>query len=144
MTSVFRHRYGRTLGAGVVTVALLSGGTAGAFAASSTPSPTTKSSSSPTTGMASITLTAAKTSLKAGDMVKLAGRTKGLKFNTPLLLQHEKDGKWTALKASTKVKKNNSYAILAKLNTKGTEKLRVVSANKNGKVVSPTVTVKVS
>ncbi|MFJ9924860.1 hypothetical protein SAMN04490357_2909 [Streptomyces misionensis] len=42
MTSVLRHhRYGRALGTGAITVALLSGGTAAAFAAPTpTPSPT--------------------------------------------------------------------------------------------------------
>ncbi|GHD98656.1 hypothetical protein [Streptomyces alanosinicus] len=137
MTSVLHHRYGRALGSGALSVALLSGATAGAYAAS-TPSPRSPAEK------ASITLTAAKTSVTAGDTVKFAGRTKGLKFNTPLILQHEKDGKWTALRATAKVKKNNSYAIISKLSTKGTEKLRVASATMNGKVFSPTVTVKVS
>ncbi|KOV67933.1 hypothetical protein [Streptomyces sp. MMG1121] len=142
MTSVLRHRYGRALGAGALSVALLSGGTAGAYAAGSSSSPSPTSSSS--AGMASITLTAGKTSVKAGDTVKFTGRTKGLKINSPLVLQQEKNGKWIPLKATGKVKKGSSYAILAKLKTKGTEKLRVSSATMNGKVHSPTVTVKVS
>ncbi|MER5542944.1 hypothetical protein ACWDBD_00560 [Streptomyces sp. NPDC001118] len=142
MTSVLRHRYGRALGAGALSVALLSGGTAGAFAATPTPTPTATS----TTHMAakaSITLTANKTSVKAGEAVKLTGRTKGLKVGSPLALQHLASGKWTNLKATTTVKKGSSYAMVAKL-PKGTHQLRVVSANKTGKVVSPTVTVKVS
>ncbi|WEO97549.1 hypothetical protein A6P39_027985 [Streptomyces sp. FXJ1.172] len=148
MTSVFRHRYGRALGTGVLTVALLSGGTAGAFAASSTPSPTkppmTKATASPTAPMASITLTAKPTSVKAGNTVLFSGRTTGLKVGSPLVLQHEKNGKWVPLMATGKVKTGSSYAISAKLSTKGTEKLRVASASKSGKVYSPTVTVTVT
>ncbi|MBB5925106.1 hypothetical protein [Streptomyces echinatus] len=155
MTSVLRHRYGRVLGSGILCAALLSGGTAGAFAAS--PSPTDNGSASPTgdksptgtaspspTGKTSITVTAGKSSVKAGDMVTFTGRTKGLKVGSPLVLQHEKNGKWTALKATAKVKTGNSYALAAKLNTKGDEHLRVASVTKEGKVFSPTVTVKVN
>ncbi|MFF7351386.1 MULTISPECIES: hypothetical protein [Streptomyces] len=144
MTSVLRHhRYGRTLGACALSVALLSGGTAGAFAATK-PSPTGSPMGSPTSAMASITITADKTSVKAGDTVKFTGRTKGLKVGSPLVLQHEKNGKWVPLKATAKVKTGSSYALTAKLNTTGTEKLRVASATMHGKVHSPTVTVKVS
>jgi hypothetical protein len=137
MTSVLRHRYGRALGAGALSVALLYGSSAAtAFAATDTAKP------SPMAG--SITVKANKSSVKAGDKVTFTGRTKGLKIGTPLVLQHEKNGKWNALRATAKVKKGSSYALIAQLNTKGTEKLRVASANTSGKVHSPTVTVKVS
>ncbi|MEU9446289.1 hypothetical protein AB0D42_36660 [Streptomyces sp. NPDC048304] len=190
MTSVLRHSYVRALGAGALSVALLSGGTAGAFAASPSPSPTPSMSmdspmpgmsmdstmpgmsmdsptpgmsmaspsmgdtmarptpggtmASPTTGMASITVRAHKSSVKAGQTVNFTGRTKGLKIGTPLVLQHMKSGKWTPLKATAKVRRGSSYSIVAKLNTKGTETLRVAAANGSAKVYSSTVTVKVS
>ncbi|WP_251093291.1 hypothetical protein [Streptomyces sp. Caat 7-52] len=159
MTSVLRHRYGRAIGSGILCVALLSGGTAGAFAASPSPSPSGNGSASPTgtespspkgtaspspTGKTSITATPGKSSVKAGSMVTFTGRTKGLKVGSPLVLQHEKNGKWTALKATAKVKTGNSYALVAKLNDKGTQHLRVASATKEGKVHSPTVTVTVN
>ncbi|MET7284666.1 hypothetical protein [Streptomyces sp. NPDC005573] len=152
MTSVLRHRYGRALGAGALSVLLLSGASAGAFAATGTtaatagitPSTTVTADHLPGAGRgtedASITVKASKDSVKAGDKVTFAGRTKGLKIGTKLVLQHEKSGKWTTLKASAKVKTGSSYAILAKLNFKGSEKLRVSA----GDVHSPTVTVKVS
>ncbi|KOV96077.1 hypothetical protein [Streptomyces sp. NRRL B-3648] len=132
MTSVLRHHCLRTLGAGALSVALLSGGTAGAVAASPTP-----------TAMASITVKADKTEVNAGDMVTFTGRTKGLKVGSPLVLQHENSGKWTSLRATAKVKKGSSYALLGKLNTKGTEHLRIAGVSESGKVYSPTVTVKV-
>ncbi|MFB7509053.1 hypothetical protein [Streptomyces broussonetiae] len=145
MTSVFRHRYGRALGTGVLTVALLSGGTAGAFAASSTPSPkSSPTTKSPMDTVASITATAKPTSVKAGKTVLVTGRTKGLKVGSPLVLQREKNGKWVPLSATGKVKTGSSYAISTKPSTKGTEKLRVASATKSGKVYSPTVTVTVT
>ncbi|MEU7425163.1 hypothetical protein ACGFX8_18250 [Streptomyces sp. NPDC048362] len=132
MTSVLRNRSGRVLGAGALSVALLCGGTSGAFAAGGT--------SVPNSATGSITVKADKSSVKAGDKVRFTGRTKGLKVGTPLVLQHEKSaGKWTALKAATKVKNGSSYALVAKLNTKGSEHLRITA----GKVHSPTVTVKV-
>ncbi|MEU5540493.1 hypothetical protein [Streptomyces sp. NPDC020362] len=134
MTSVLRHHCLRALGAGALSVALLSGGTAGALAAGSSSNP----------GMASITVKADKSSVNAGDRVVFAGRTKGLKVGTPLVLQHEKSGKWTSLRATAKVKKGSAYALIAKLNTKGSEHLRIAGANSSGKVYSPTVTVKVN
>jgi hypothetical protein len=145
MTSVLRHSYGRALGAGALSVALLSGGTAGAFAASPSPSPTpTKTMASPTAGMASITATARPASVKHGHTVLLTGRTKGLKVGSPLIVQQETNGKWVPLKATGKVKTGSSYAITAKLTKTGSQKLRVASATMAGKVHSPTVTVKVS
>ncbi|OLZ66576.1 hypothetical protein AV521_27160 [Streptomyces sp. IMTB 2501] len=140
MTSVLRHRYGRALGACALSVALLSGGTAGAYAAGIKPSPSPSNSAA----KASITLTANKTSVKAGETVKFTGRTTGLKINSPLVLQREKNGKWVPMKATGKVKQGSSYAILATFKTAGTETLRVSSATMGGKVHSPTVTVKVS
>lgn len=150
--SFTRSRRGRALAAGTLSVALLSAGTAGAFAASGTPSPKPtmsmtgrpKPTSSPTMGMASITATARPTSVKAGKTVLVTGRTKGLKVGSPLVLQHEKNGKWIPLGATGKVKTGSSYAISTKLSTKGTETLRVASASKSGKVHSNTVTVNVS
>ncbi|MEU2716876.1 hypothetical protein [Streptomyces sp. NPDC007205] len=140
MTWVLRHRCGRALGAGLLSVALLSGGTAGAFAAGSAAPSAGSAPPSPTTGMASITINVNKSAVKAGQMVKFTGRTKGLKIGTPLVLQHEKNGKWTNLKSTAKVRKGSSYELLARLNTKGTEHLRVAA----GHVYSPAVTVKVS
>ncbi|KUN20385.1 hypothetical protein AQJ11_29810 [Streptomyces corchorusii] len=132
MTSVLRHHRLRTFGAGALSVALLSGGTSGALAAS--PSPST---------MASITVKADKTEVKARDKVTFTGRTKGLKVGSPLVLQHEKSGKWIPLRATAKVKKGNSYALIAKLNTKGAEHLRIAGVSGSEKVYSPTVAVKV-
>ncbi|ANP54902.1 hypothetical protein J2Z21_001432 [Streptomyces griseochromogenes] len=134
MTSVLRC--GRALGAAALSVALLSGGTAGAFAAGH--------AAGPASTTASISVMASKTSVTAGDTVTFTGLTKGLKVGSPLVLQHEKSGTWIPMKATAKVKNGSLYALSAQLNTKGTEKLRVASATMSGKVYSPTVTVKVS
>ncbi|MGW2031536.1 hypothetical protein [Streptomyces spinosus] len=132
MTSVLRDHCLRTLGAGALSVALLSGGTTGALAAGPSPGTT-----------ASITVKADKTEVKAGDKVTFTGRTKGLKVGSPLVLQHEKSGKWIPLRATAKVKKGSSYALIAKLNTKGAEHLRIAGVSGSEKVYSPTVAVKV-
>ncbi|MFF8727478.1 hypothetical protein ACF073_13435 [Streptomyces sp. NPDC015171] len=136
MTSVLRHHCLRALGTGALSMALLAGGTAGALAAGS--------AASPADGTATISAKADKSEVKAGDQVVFTGRTKGLKIGDPLVLQHEKSGKWTSLRATSKIKKGSSYALIARLNTKGTEHLRVASLHSSGKVYSPTVTVKVN
>jgi plastocyanin len=128
-----RGRGTRTIAAGALSLALLSAGTASAFAASSSP----KASPS---AMGSITVKADKSTVKAGDKVTFTGRTKGLKVGTKLVLQHEKAGKWNALNGSTTVKNGSSYSLTAKLNTKGQEHLRIAA----GTTYSPTVTVKVT
>jgi len=128
-----RGRGTRTIAAGALSLALLSAGTASAFAASSSP----KASPS---AMGSITVKAGKSTVKAGDKVTFTGRTKGLKVGTKLVLQHEKAGKWNALNGSTTVKNGSSYSLTAKLNTKGQEHLRIAA----GTTYSPTVTVKVT
>ncbi|MFJ5307379.1 hypothetical protein [Streptomyces sp. NPDC088350] len=129
MLVTLRGRGTRTIAAGALSLALLSAGTASAFAASPSPS-----------AMGSITVKADKSTVKAGDKVTFTGRTKGLKVGTKLVLQHEKAGKWNALKGSATVKNGSSYSLTAKLNTKGQEHLRIAA----GTTYSPTVTVKVT
>jgi hypothetical protein len=142
-----QRQISRALAAGALSVALLSAGSAGAFAteAKPTPSPTMsakpKPSPSPTT-TASITAKANTTSVKHGDSVTVTGRTSGLKVGWPLVLQHQKGGKWVPLKATGKVKNGSSYSLTTTLSNPGTEHLRVAAVGK--KVYSPTVTVKVS
>ncbi|MFJ9897618.1 hypothetical protein ACIQPR_30250 [Streptomyces sp. NPDC091280] len=132
-----RRRGTRTIAAGALSIALLSAGTASAFAASPSPKASPKASPS---AMGSITVKADKSMVKAGDKVTFSGRTKGLKVGTKLVLQHEKAGKWNALNGSTTVKNGSSYSLTARLNTKGQEHLRIAA----GTTYSPTVTVKVT
>ncbi|MEU9152405.1 hypothetical protein AB0D59_18090 [Streptomyces sp. NPDC048417] len=134
----------RALAAGALSLALLSAGTAGAFASEARPTPAPSSprpKPSPSmSAMGSITIKASKTSVKAGDPVTFTGRTQGLKIGTPLVLQHQNHGKWIPLRASVKVKNGSAYSLTAKINTKGTEHLRIAA----GRTHSPTVTVKVN
>ncbi|MEV7542532.1 hypothetical protein [Streptomyces sp. NPDC089915] len=126
----------RVLAAAALSATLLTGAAATSHAAA-TPSP--KASASTSAEPASLTLTVDKTEVKAGEKVHATGRTKGLKIGSKVVLQHRKNGKWTTLKAETVVKNGSSYALDAKLNTKGAEELRVQS----GEVFSPSVTVTV-
>ncbi|WP_256638210.1 hypothetical protein [Streptomyces murinus] len=172
MTSVLRHhRYGRALGAGVLSVALLSGGTAGAFAATSTPSPkvTTTKKPMPTrtatmkpkpmptrsatkkampktaaaaTTAGSITVSTTHKTVKHGEAVAFAGRVKGVKAGTVLVLQHRMNGKWTTLRTTTVVNRNGTFTIRRTFTAKGNETVRVVT--KDTKVMSSPVSVKVS
>jgi hypothetical protein len=164
VNSTLRSRCAKAIGAGALSVALLSAGTAGAFAASpSTASPSPKPSmtgmmphmtgtakphmtgtAKPTrTGMGmangSITARASKTQVKAGQSVTFTGRAKGVKVGTKVVLLRMHNGKWTALKSSTVLKNGSSYSLVTKFNNKGKEQLRVMA----GKIVSPTVLVTV-
>ncbi|MGW0205762.1 hypothetical protein ACWDZ8_08000 [Streptomyces sp. NPDC003233] len=166
MTSVLRHhRYGRTLGAGVLSVALLSGGTTGAFAATHaptpTPTPTMTRSGMPTArpsmtrsgmptmrpsrtpnAMGSITVSANRKVIKVGDTVVFTGRVMGVRRGSTLVLQHLHNGKWTTLRTTTRVTNNGHYTIKRTFTTKGTEQVRV--STKSGTLHSSPVTVRVS
>jgi hypothetical protein len=149
MTSVLRHhRYGRALGAGVLSAALLSGGTAGASAATSKPTPkpisgtpTMKPSRMPT-AMGSVSVSASHKAVRVGDTVAFTGRVKGVKSGSTLVLQHKHNGKWTSLRTTAVVNKNGTYTIKRKFTNRGTEQVRV--ATKSGTFTSSPVTVKVS
>ncbi|MFD4501784.1 hypothetical protein [Streptomyces sp. NPDC058457] len=129
----------RALAAGALSVALLSAGSTGALAGEAKPKP---SPSPSTSAMASISIKASTASVNAGGSVTFTGRTSGLKVGWPLVLQHQKAGKWIPLKATTKTKNGSSYSLTAKLNTVGTEHLRISAVGK--KVYSPAVTVNVT
>ncbi|MGW4907400.1 hypothetical protein [Streptomyces sp. NPDC004270] len=142
-----QRQISRALAAGALSVALLSAGSAGAFATEAKPTPAPSMSAKPKpkpspSTMASISVKANTTSVHVGDSVTFTGRTKGLRVGWPLVLQHQKGGKWIPLKATAKIKNGSSYSLTAKINSPGTEHLRVSAVGK--KVYSPTVTVKVS
>ncbi|MEV6761582.1 hypothetical protein AB0N16_13225 [Streptomyces sp. NPDC051105] len=140
-----QHPMSRALAAGALAVSLVAGGTAGAFAADAASSPGVGAKPTPSPSKstaASITIKANTTSVNAGGSVTFTGRTSGLKVGWPLVLQHQKAGKWIPLKATSKIKNGSSYSLTAKLNTVGTEHLRISAVGK--KVYSPAVTVKVS
>ncbi|WP_217554098.1 hypothetical protein [Streptomyces sp. GbtcB6] len=142
-----QRQISRALAAGALSVALLSAGTAGALATGAKPAPSPSMSARPNpkpspSTMSSISIKADKTSVGVGDPVTFTGRTSGLRVGWPLVLQHQKGGKWIPLKATAKVKNGSSYSLTAKLNNPGAEHLRVSAVGK--KVYSPTVTVNVS
>ncbi|MGO4461602.1 hypothetical protein AB4039_30550 [Streptomyces sp. M-16] len=139
MKSIPRSRCARSVAAGLLSAALLTGGAVNAFAAAG-PKPPSPSSTSPAAGK-SITIKADKAAVKVGDQVIFTGRTKGLPVGSKLVLQHLNNGKWTTLQAKTLVKNGSSYTLPGKLNTKGKEQLRVMG---DDKTVSPTVVVTVS
>ncbi|SOE08165.1 hypothetical protein [Streptomyces sp. Ag109_G2-15] len=71
-----------------------------------------------------------------------AGRVRGIKSGSTLVLQHMHNGKWTTLKTTGAVNKNGTYTIKRTFTKKGTEQVRV--ATKSGTFHSSPVTVKVS
>ncbi|GHI02832.1 hypothetical protein AQI88_03420 [Streptomyces cellostaticus] len=142
MHASLRSRCVRALAAGALSAALVSAGSAGAFAVGNAPMPTPSATHSKTPmTKASITIKANQTSVKAGQSVTFTGQTTGLKSGTKLVLQHLRNGKWTTLSSSTTVTKGHTYALTGKLSTKGTQHLRVSTS---GTTHSPTVIVKVS
>ncbi|MFD9792815.1 hypothetical protein ACFWXK_17895 [Streptomyces sp. NPDC059070] len=140
MNSTTTRRCARMAAAGLLSVALLAGGsTAFASAAAPSPKPSPSGSKSASATAGSLTIKASETQAKVGDKVTFTGRSKGLSIGSKVVLQHKKGSKWTTLHADTTVKQGSSYSLDYKVNTKGKEELRVMS----GKTVSPTVTVTV-
>ncbi|GAA3270377.1 hypothetical protein ACIP46_01045 [Streptomyces lavendulae] len=139
MKSISRSRCARSVAAGLLSAALLTGGAVDAFAAAS-PKPPSSPAASPAADK-SITVKPDKVAVKVGDQVIFIGRTKGLKVGSKLVLQHLNNGKWTTLQSGTTVKNGSSYTLPGKLNTKGKEQLRIMG---DDKTVSPTVVVTVS
>ncbi|MFI2641957.1 hypothetical protein [Streptomyces sp. NPDC018610] len=139
MHANLRRRCVRTLAAGTLSAALVSAGTAGAFAVGTAPMPKPSPTHTMHTMTKSITVKASHSSVKAGQSVTLTGRTAHLAAGTKLTVQHLRNGKWTTLRATTVVKKGDTYTVTTKLAAKGTEHLRVVS----GPTRSRTVTVHV-
>ncbi|MEW2287333.1 hypothetical protein [Streptomyces sp. NPDC047841] len=134
MSTKFRGRSARALAVCALSSALVTGGSV-AVSAAPTPTPTPRM----THRAASVTVHASPTTVKAGQKVRFTGRTTGIPVGASVRLQHETNGKWTTLKASTVVKKGNSYAVTTRPTAKGTQHYRVTV----GKTHSPTVTVTV-
>ncbi|MFI1163364.1 hypothetical protein ACH4UM_07065 [Streptomyces sp. NPDC020801] len=150
MNSTLHSRCVRALAAGTLSAALLTAGSAGAFAVTA-PKPKPKPGMTHTgmpstmpsmTMMRSITVRASRTTVKAGQSVTFTGRTAGLKAGTTLVLQLQRNGKWTTLRSTTLVKKGNTYTLTRKLTAKGTQHIRV--ATSSGTAHSPAVTLKVT
>ncbi|MFB7600361.1 hypothetical protein [Streptomyces sp. NPDC056160] len=134
------HRWVRTLAAGALSAALVSAGSAAALAADNAPQAKPSPTHSMMPAKGSITVKANHSSIKAGQSVTLTGRTADMAAGTKLSVQHLNNGKWTTLRATTVVKKGNTYTVTTKLAAKGTQHLRVV----HGGTHSKTVTVHVS
>ncbi|MER6125423.1 hypothetical protein ABT173_22885 [Streptomyces sp. NPDC001795] len=152
MKSSLRTRSTRALAAGAISVALLTAGTAGAFAAPKpTPSPklptspmSTKPGLAPKTtqhkpaAVASITIKADKTDVKVGQAVTFAGRAPGNKIGATLVLQRFNGKKWVPAKTTT-VKKGSVYAVTVKPANKGALKYRVSHGKTHSSEVMVTV-----
>ncbi|MGW3494317.1 hypothetical protein [Streptomyces sp. NPDC001020] len=152
MKSSLRTRSTRVFAVGVLSTALLTAGTAGAFAAEPNPKP--KVTTEPKATMtpmcphhkmcphrASITTKANKSDVRAGDRVTFSGRADGLKIGSPVVLERYYGGKWMPLANDirTTIKQGSIYDLITRLDNKGQEQLRV----RAGDVVSQPVTVTV-
>ncbi|GGJ08458.1 hypothetical protein GCM10010121_018490 [Streptomyces brasiliensis] len=127
------------MAAGAVSVALLSAGSAGAFAASPTLSPKPTMTHSATSKPASITVKAHPTTVKAGEKVRFTGHTMGIRTGASVVLQQEKNGAWHNLHVRAAVKKANAFSLTDRPTAKGTQHFRV----SHGSTHSPTVNVTV-
>ncbi|MFJ8489925.1 hypothetical protein ACIRBZ_16390 [Streptomyces sp. NPDC094038] len=117
----------RAIAASGLAAALLSVGAGGAMAATTAPQP------------ASITVKASPTTVKAGQTVRFAGHTSGIRPGASVMLQMDKSGKWIPVHVNSKVKKGDTYAFATRVHMKGTQEFRVAS----GQTHSPTVNVTV-
>ncbi|MER6977533.1 hypothetical protein [Streptomyces carpinensis] len=139
MHATLRRRCVRTLAAGALSAALVSAGSAGAFAAGTAPMPEPNATHS-MKPMAKASITIDHTSVKAGKSVMLSGRTANLAAATTLTVQHLSNGKWTTLRGATVVKKGNTFTVTTKLAATGRQHLRVVSGPTRSKTVTVNVT----
>ncbi|MFF8590434.1 hypothetical protein ACF061_03150 [Streptomyces sp. NPDC015220] len=136
MHATLRRRCIRTLAAGALSAALVSVGSAGAFAADSAPMPKPSPTHTMTAMAKSISIKASHSRIRAGQSVTLTGRTANLAAGTKLTVQRLHNGKWTTLRATTVVKKGDTYTVTTKLAAKGTEHLRVVSGPTRSKTIT--------
>ncbi|WP_445528590.1 hypothetical protein [Streptomyces cyslabdanicus] len=130
----------RGVAAGVLSAALVSAGSAAAFAATSPSPKQTRMHTTMPTRAASITARSSHDAIRAGESITLTGRTANLATGTKLTVERMENGKWTALRTTTEVKKGDTYTVSTKLATKGKQQLRVV----HGDARSETVTVNVT
>lgn len=140
MSVTTSRRWGRALAAGALSAALVSAGSATALAANDAPQAKPSPTHSMMPAKESITVRASHSKVKAGQSVTLTGRTADMAAGAKLTVQHLNNGKWTTLRATTVVKKGNTYTVTTKLAAKGKQHLRVV----HGATHSRTITVDVT
>ncbi|MGW7381515.1 hypothetical protein [Streptomyces sp. NPDC054794] len=119
--------HARAFVAGAMSATLLSFGAGSVMAAT------------PPSHPASITVKASPTTVKAGNTVRFAGRTSGIRSGASAMLQMDKNGKWTPLHVNSKVKKGNAYALATRVHMKGTQQFRVASGKTHSSTVNVTV-----
>lgn len=127
--------------AGALSAALVSAGSAGAFAASDpNPMATRTHSPMPTKKAEEITARVNHSSIRHGESVTLTGRTANMAAGARLTVQHLDHGKWTTLRATTVVRKGDTFTVSTKLLAKGKNDLRVVSGPTRSKTITVDVT----
>ena len=154
MKSSLRTRSTRMFAIGALSAALLTAGTAGAFAAEPNPNPKApkathmsepKATLKPNPKMdhrtATITTRVNRPEVMLGQRVTFTGRTDGLKIGSPVVLERYVGGKWTPLTNDirTTINQRSNYTLAARLDYKGQGQYRV----RAGDVVSQPVYVTV-
>ncbi|OIK00119.1 hypothetical protein [Streptomyces colonosanans] len=151
MKSSLRTRSTRVFAVGALSAALLTAGTAGAFAAEPNPNPKATRMAEPKATLkpnpqvphrsASITTKVNRTEVRVGDRVTLTGRTDGLEIGSPVVLERYYSGKWEPMSTDihATINKASNYTLDTRLPYKGREQLRV----RVGNVVSQPVAVTV-
>ncbi|MFF3874687.1 hypothetical protein [Streptomyces sp. NPDC001978] len=139
MSISLRSRGARAVSVVAVSVALMSAGSAGAFAASTTPSPKHTMTHSATHKTASITVKAHPTSVKAGEKVRFTGHTTGIRAGASVILQQRENGTWHTLHTHTAIKKGHAFSLTDRPTAKGTQHFRVSHGTTNSSTVNVTV-----
>ncbi|MFF4749500.1 hypothetical protein ACWD5R_32485 [Streptomyces sp. NPDC002514] len=141
MNISLRNRGTRAVGTGALSLALLSAGAAGAYAANATPSPRHPVPHGATYrhGAAAISVRATPTVVRHGEQVRFSGRASGLRTGTPVYLQQERGGRWTTLHSHARVDGHDRFSFTDRPDARYTQHFRVAS----GRTHSPTVAVTV-
>ncbi|MCK7624176.1 hypothetical protein MUU72_13875 [Streptomyces sp. RS10V-4] len=132
------NRAVRYAAVGMVTAALLAGGSAAAFAA---PQPVHTAAPVVATAPAAATLTAkaSATTVKAWQEFRITGAAKGIKPGTKVTVQQKQGATWVSLPAQAPVNTSGNYAVRVKLGIKGVNQLRIAAGGTLSPVVQVTV-----
>jgi hypothetical protein len=122
-----------------LSAAMLTGGSAGALAASNPIHPAPHSVPHRTPAKSSITVRVSPSSLRAGQRITAAGRGTGLAIGSKVQLQRRVGSRWTSLPASTAIRRGGVYSLTTPLSIRGRQVLRVLDGTTASSPVTVTV-----
>ncbi|MCQ4040685.1 hypothetical protein ACFOSC_22265 [Streptantibioticus rubrisoli] len=125
--------------AAALSAALLTGGTATAFAAPNTVHPAPRPVPHRAPAKSSITFRVRPSSLRSGQRITAAGQGTGLAIGSRVQLQRRIGSRWSSLPASTALRRGGVYSLTTPLSIRGRQILRVLDGTTASSPVTVTV-----